>query len=300
MAESTINSRRLPATAPSTLFLKLGGSLITDKMKIEHARRSIIHRLAREIKAAREARPDVRIVLGHGSGSFGHVAAQKHGTRQGVKDRSNWQGYAEVAAAAARLNQVVTDIFVAAGVPVASLPPSASARCEDGRLSYLDTYVLHALLEHNLVPLVQGDVALDAVRGATIVSTEDVLIYLVRELQPTHLLLAGEVAGVYEYAGTTGTIISVITPQNVTRYAHALGGSHGVDVTGGMADKVHQMLDVVRRYPAIEARIFSGAVRGNVQQLLLDPHAEIGTVIRNEPRPPSPESSFDAGDRAGE
>jgi isopentenyl phosphate kinase len=267
---------------PTTIFLKLGGSLITDKTKVEHARKSIMRRLAREIRAAREARPDLQIVLGHGSGSFGHVAAKKHGTRDGVKDRSGWQGYAEVAAAAARLNQIVVDVFVAEGVPVVSLPPSASARCDDGRLSYLDTFVLRALFEHELVPLVQGDVALDTVRGATIVSTEDVFIYLVREFQPTHILLAGEVAGVYERSDVAGAIIPIITPDNVDQCASALGGSHGADVTGGMAGKVNQMLDVVRHHPSIEARIFSGAVRGNVQRLLIDPRAEIGTAIRSK------------------
>jgi isopentenyl phosphate kinase len=268
------------AVQVSTIFLKLGGSLITDKTRIEQARKPIIRRLAREIKAAREARPDVRLVLGHGSGSFGHVAAKKHGTREGVKDRSGWPGYAEVAAAAARLNQIVTDVFVAEGVPVVSLPPSASARCEDGRLSYLDTFVLRAVLEHGLVPLVQGDVALDMVRGATIVSTEDVFIYLIREFQPAHILLAGEVAGVYEQRAMTGAIIPVITPGNVEQFTSALGGSHGTDVTGGMLGKVNQMLDVVQHHPAIEARIFSGAVRGNVQRLLIDPSTPIGTVIR--------------------
>jgi isopentenyl phosphate kinase len=274
MAESALNNQH------STIFLKLGGSLITDKTQVERARKPIIRRLAREIRAAREARPEVQLVLGHGSGSFGHVAAKKHGTRDGVRDRSGWLGYAEVAAAAARLNQIVTELFVAEGVPVVSLPPSASARCDDGRLAYLDTFVLRATLEHGLVPLVQGDVALDTVRGATIVSTEDVFIYLVREFQPTHLLLAGEAAGVYEQSDLSGAIIPAITPGNVGRYVAALGGSHGTDVTGGMIGKVQQMLDVVQRHPSLEARIFSGAVRGNVQQLLIDPHAELGTAIR--------------------
>jgi len=47
-----------------------------------------------------------------------------------------------------------------------------------------------------------------------------------------------------------------------------------------MLGKVNQMLDVVQHHPAIEARIFSGAVRGNVQRLLIDPSTPIGTVIR--------------------
>ena len=51
-------------------------------------------------------------------------------------------------------------------------------------------------------------------------------------------------------------------------------------MTGGMLGKVNQMLDLVKHYPAITARIFSGAVRGNVQRLLLEPDAPIGTMIR--------------------
>ena len=273
-----------PATSSQqpTIFFKLGGSLITDKTKIEHAHKAVIRRLAREIKGALNARPALQLVLGHGSGSFGHVAAKKHGTRDGVKDRSGWLGYAEVAAAAARLNQIVTDVFVAEGVPVVSVPPSASARCEDGTLRYLDTFAVRTLLENGIVPLVQGDVALDTVRGATIVSTEDVFIYLARELQPTHILLAGEVAGVFENADVTGAIIPVITPGNVAQYAAALGGSHGTDVTGGMIGKVQQMLGVVQQQPTLEARIFSGVPRGNVQRVLIEPTLPIGTAIRNE------------------
>jgi isopentenyl phosphate kinase len=273
--QPTANNQR-----PTTIFLKLGGSLITDKTQIEHAHTRTLRRLAREIKAAREVCPDLQLVLGHGSGSFGHVVAKKHGTREGVKDQSGWLGYAEVAAAAARLNQIVTDIFIAEDVPVVSVPPSAAARCEDGTLTYLDTFALRTLLENQLVPLVHGDVALDNVRGATIVSTEDVFIYLAREFQPTHILLAGEVAGVYEHPDASGAIIPVITPSNVAQYAAALGGSHGTDVTGGMIGKVHQMLSVVQQYPTIEARIFSGAPRGNVQRLLIDPEAPIGTAIK--------------------
>jgi len=264
------------------VFLKLGGSLITDKTRVEHARPRVIRRLAREIKSALEARPDLRLVLGHGSGSFGHVAAKKYGTRDGVKDQSGWIGLAEVAAAAARLNQIVTDIFIAEGVPVISLPPSASARCEDRRLIHLDTSGLHSALRHGLVPLVQGDVAWDSIRGATILSTEDVFIYLAAEIEPTKILLAGEVAGVYNSAVMTGEVIKMITPASINEYAAALGGSHGTDVTGGMIGKVRQMIDLVRQHPAIEVRIFSGAQAGHVRRVLIDPATPIGTLISHD------------------
>jgi isopentenyl phosphate kinase len=267
-----------------TVFLKLGGSIITDKTQAERARVDVIRRLAGEVRAALDARSDMRLVLGHGSGSFGHVAARKHGTRTGVRDAAGWIGFADVAASAARLNQIVTDIFIEERVPVVSLPPSASARCEDGRLVYLDTAALRAHLNHGLVPLVQGDVALDDARGATIISTEDVFDYLARELEPARVLLAGEVAGVYPNADMRGEVVPVITPSTFERYAAGLGGSHGVDVTGGMAAKVAQMIDGVRTRPRLTARIFSAVETGTLKQVLIDPDAPIGTLIQADER----------------
>ena len=263
-----------------TVFLKLGGSIITDKTQPEHARVDVTRRLAREVRAALDARPDLRLVLGHGSGSFGHVAAKRHGTRDGVRDALGWYGYAEVAAAAARLNQIVTDAFVAERVPVVSLPPSASARCENGKLVRLDTESVRAHLQNGLLPLVYGDVALDSARGATIVSTEDVFAYLAREIEPDWVLLAGEVAGVYPNADMTGDVIALITPATIERYAAALGGSHGIDVTGGMAAKVWQLIEWVRAHPRTSARIFSAAEAGTLERVLIDPEAPIGTAIQ--------------------
>jgi isopentenyl phosphate kinase len=262
------------------VFLKLGGSLITDKTKSEHAHTRVIRRLAREIKAALTARPNLKLVLGHGSGSFGHVAAKKYGTREGIKNEKGWIGFAKVAASAARLNQIVTDIFIEADVPVISLPPSASARCEDGQLIYLDTFGIRSALNNNLVPLVQGDVALDITRGATIISTEDVFTFLSGEIKPSRMLLAGEVEGVFASAKMSGSLIDLITPVNIARYRSALGGARGTDVTGGMIGKVDQMLKLVNQHPAIKVKIFSGSVARNVERLLIDPALQIGTTLQ--------------------
>ncbi|MCA9937430.1 MAG: hypothetical protein KC418_02225, partial [Anaerolineales bacterium] len=90
-----------------TVFLKLGGSLLTDKTGVEVVRADVLARLAVEIAAARQARPGLRLVLGHGSGSFGHVAAARYGTRQGVHTAAEWHGFADVARAAAALNHLV-------------------------------------------------------------------------------------------------------------------------------------------------------------------------------------------------
>ncbi len=262
-----------------TIFVKLGGSLITDKTRPYTPRMATIERLATEVRQALDDRPHLQLVIGHGSGSFGHWAAQPYGTRQGVFTPEQWRGYAEVAAAAARLNRIVCDAFLQAGVPVWSLQPSASARCRDGVLFAMETTPLRAALEHRLVPLLYGDVALDDRLGGTIISTEDIFAFLADLFHPVRILLLGEVPGVLS---ADGALIPHITPANLVTWRKVLGGSRGVDVTGGMMDKVTQMTTLVREHPQTQAYIFSGVEPGTLVRALRDPASIVGTRIAAE------------------
>jgi len=264
-------------TAPVAVqFVKLGGSLITDKTRPHAPRRETIARLAEEVRASLDADPGLSLLLGHGSGSFGHWAARPYGTREGVATPAEWRGYAEVAAAAARLNRIVTDAFLEAGVPVFSLQPSASARCRDGEVRHLSVRPIREALRRGLVPLVYGDVALDDVRGGTIASTEDLFVYLADVLYPARILLLGSVPGVLD---GDGQVISRITPASYPRWRDAFSGSCGVDVTGGMADKVARMVDLVQRHTETSVRICTGMRPGLLTRLLLGDEDGSGTVI---------------------
>ncbi len=257
-------------------FVKLGGSLITDKMQAYTPQLETIARLAEEVRRALDAEPELQLLLGHGSGSFGHWAAEPYGTAEGVRTRAEWRGYAEVAAAAARLNRIVTDAFLEAGVPVLSLQPSASARCRDGRLISLDTHPIRHAFTHRLVPLVYGDVALDEVRGGTIASTEDLFVYLADELEPDRVLLLSRVPGVLD---VDGRVISRITPDDLPDLREALSGSEAVDVTGGMADKVERMVRLVERHPHVTVDVLPGTRLGLLTRCLLGEEVDGGTRI---------------------
>lgn len=261
----------------TTLFLKLGGSLLTDKTGVESVRTAVLARVAQEVARACATRPNLRLVLGHGSGSFGHVAAARYGTRQGVGDARQWRGFAEVSAAASRLNERVLVALADAGVPALSLQPSAAAVCDDGRIVSYAVEPVQRALDAGLVPVVFGDVAFDRVRGGTIISTEEVLMALAPTLRPSWLLLAGETAGVLD---EQGAVVPLITEDNVAAIAPALGGSRGTDVTGGMRSKVRAMLDLVAAQPQLAIRIFSGLAPGAVEQALQAPQQAGGTVIR--------------------
>jgi len=242
------------------VFLKLGGSLITDKTIPFTARPDVLARLMQEIAAARGARPGLPLVLGHGSGSFGHAEAGQYGTRHGVHTAEEWRGFAKVQAAAGALNQFTLQAARAAGLPVVNFPPSASAVCREGVIQSLADRPIERTLEHGLIPLVFGDVAVDEAWGGTIVSTEDVFGYLAPRLRPRRVLLAGLEPGVRTH-WPDGGVIPVITPE--TRLS-GVAGSTAVDVTGGMAGKVREMLKLAAALPDVEVLIFSGEVPGRL------------------------------------
>ncbi len=261
------------------IFLKLGGSLITDKQGVEAVRQAALAGAATEIAAALASRASLQLLLGHGSGSFGHVAAARHGTRSGVRNMDQWHGFAEVSAAAARLNALVREALLSAGVPAVTLQPSASTECRDGKIIAYASWPVRRALAGGLVPLVYGDVAFDSTLGGTIISTEEIMVRLAGELMPAWLLLAGETQGVLD---ANGDIIPLITPDNFAAIRPALHGSAGTDVTGGMASKVAGMLELVQTQIGLSIRIFSGSEPGNLTAALIEPGSvTFGTVIRN-------------------
>lgn len=250
------------------IFLKLGGSLITEKDGVSVPRPDVLTRVANEIAAARVARPSMQLLLGHGSGSFGHVPAKRYNTRAGVKNAEQWLGFTEVWQQAAALNHIVMDALHTAGLPALAFPPSAAITAHDGSIKDWNIEPIKAALAANLVPVVYGDVAFDTKRGGTILSTEDLFHHLALALRPALILLAGDEEGVYEDHTERKGMIPKITPTNYSEYAAKLSGGIGADVTGGMAGKVSVMLDVVKQLPGCEVRIFSGLKAGAVEQAL--------------------------------
>lgn len=271
--------------AHEIIFLKLGGSLITDKTRRETWRADVLARVAGEIAEAKASRPTMRLLIGHGSGSFGHFAGREYGTRQGIiagQEARGWYGFAVTAAAAARLNRLVVDALVAAGLPALSFQPSATAICQKGQLRELAWRPLAEALQCGVLPVIYGDVALDMEQGCTIISTEHIFAYLTPHLRPQRILLAGTVDGVFTadpLRDAQARRLSIIHAAQISELETLLGGSHGVDVTGGMLSKVQEMAQLVRSWPALTVQIFSGETPGAIRQALLDADAGLGTRL---------------------
>ena len=259
------------------VFLKLGGSLITEKAKRYTVRLDKLRSLAAEIRDALDELEGLRLVVGHGSGSFGHFAVQDHldpanfPPSQRGRPRSEtayWTGFAEVWYRASQLNRIVVEAMHEERVPVVSISPSSAAVTRDGKIMSWDTAPLQAALSAGVMPLIFGDIVFDATQGGKVLSTEALIWHLATLMKPSRVLLAGLEAAVWEDFPDRTRPIQRITPSTSGLVMDKIGGSHGPDVTGGMKSKVAEMLALVRAVPGLTVQIFSGEQGGNIRRAL--------------------------------
>jgi len=264
------------------VFAKLGGSVLTDKTAPESLNHALLRDIAGSIAAVLQQRPSLQLVMGHGGGSFGHYWAAKYRTHEGVHNREGWHGAARVADAMGRLNRRVVAALLDAGVNAISVQPSAGVLAHDRQVQHWETATLERMLACSLVPVVHGDVVLDSAQGAAIASTETLFGYLAPRLSPQRIVLVGE-AGVFTAdprRDAHAQRISHITSANIHEVLSYLHGSHGTDVTGGMATKVRDMWQLVQTVPGLQVQLI-GTDPTTIQHALLGETVEDGTVIRH-------------------
>ena len=258
------------------VVVKLGGSLITDKRREATPRLGVLAQLAREIA---EARPQMaeRLLLGHGSGSFGHMAAARSGLGRGSftapgepAERSKLLGIARTQHEAARLHRMVVEFLLDAGETPLSWSASSALTGRAGQpAANGQTGNLTQAMEFGLLPVLYGDVLLDHRWGAAIASTETLVRYLVNRLRPMNyvfgrLLWCGETEGVYDVAGNT---IPEINDTNYRQTLQQVGSTAGTDVTGGMGLRLRTARRLAQL--GIESWILNGAVPGRLKAALL-------------------------------
>jgi isopentenyl phosphate kinase len=266
-------------------FIKLGGSIITDKRGKEAADLSIISRLARELNAARNVQPNHALVLGHGSGSYGHPYAARYGIHRGLGNGDDWMGFALTARAARRLHGILIDALLAARLPVLSLQPSASLHSSGRHIVHWNADTLVHAIERRLIPVIHGDVAFDATQGSSIISTESLFAYLALHtpLRPTRMLLVGKTAihTADPHTDPTAQRISLINQYNIDEVLNQAGSSRAIDVTGGMQSKLVQMWELVQSIPGLQIHLIN-ARPGLLTQAILGQADDEGTLIRQD------------------
>ena len=233
--------------------LKIGGSILTDKSGEKGALPEEIDRVAREVAS----RPR-DLVLVHGAGSFGHIPARKYGLPQ----RFSPEGLRVTHESVVRLNRLVLEALAQAGVESLPVHPLSSLTLSGGRIESFATEPMITMLEDGIMPLLHGDVAMDLTMRSGIVSGDQLVSYLARALRAEVVAVGCNVDGVL----FSGQPMAEVKRSDLPLIEGAIGGSAGVDVTGGMKGKLDELLDLADM--GVSSVIFNASKEGNIVRAL--------------------------------
>jgi len=254
-----------------TYFVKLGGSIITDTTKPYTARRYIIRRLLKEIKSAMDKKK-FNLIIGHGGGSFPHIPAHKYKVNEGLVYDFSKKGAIITHLVAQKLNEIIINEGIKLGINLFPFAPSSFLLWkEDQALNSYTDHIKEAMI-NGFIPLVYGDVVIDNKKGVAIASTENVFESLSRNLDVNKIILATDVDGIFDSDPKTNEdakLIKEVSSKNLDEVIKGAGGSHKIDVTGGMYSKVLLLHKIIENKKCVGI-ITNGNREGAVRQALLN------------------------------
>ncbi|MCC7551768.1 MAG: isopentenyl phosphate kinase family protein [Methanobacterium sp.] len=229
------------------IILKLGGSVITRKGRDRPTLDPVnLDRIAQEI-----ARSNVdELVIVHGAGSFGHPYASKFEIGSEITDEKEFfrkkRGFTLTQNAVQNLNHYVCNFLLKHGIPAIALPPSSFMVCENKRIKTANLEMVERYLEMGMVPVLHGDVVPDDNKNIqmAVVSGDQIITYLAENLKPERIILGSDVDGIYNRdpkAHPEAQLLPVVKSMDDLEF---LEGARTVDVTGGMAGKLKELLDL--------------------------------------------------------
>lgn len=254
----------------SLIILKIGGSVITEKSSISRAREAEIDRISHEIATFRKD-SDSQLIIVHGAGSFGHPHAMKYRLNDGFDAQGAYLTHVSIKL----LNSRVMESLNNAGVHALPVHPMSACLLENGKLIDFQLGQIKVMLEKGIVPVLHGDVVMDRIKGASVLSGDRIIPYLAISLKASKIGAGSDVDGVLD---EKETVIRKITPFNFLDLKKSIKGSGSTDVTGGMLGKVSELLELAGK--GVDSRIFNASRKGVVSKFLYG--EDVGTLISDK------------------
>ncbi len=222
-------------------FIKLGGSLFTNKRVPDSFDKPVLQRLFSELSKFYHPQHH-RLILGNGAGGTTHYLAKKYRTMNGFSENDSYKlrGACLVKESAVRHHALINRLGIEAGLPLFSFSASSLMAVDAvGEEQTFFTSLLYCL-QNKMIPHFYGDVILNNTLKTTIFSTEKIFKHLVIFLHKNgyrdlRIFFLGDTNGVLNENGQT---VPEISPLGFQSLRQTIGKSSGHDVTGGMRQKV--------------------------------------------------------------
>lgn len=261
-------------------ILKLGGSILTDKNKPLSIRENIIDDAIEQIIQSGE-----KLILVHGGGSFGHPLAKEFNIFNGINPQIKNQvlGLAKTHEAMIQLNSIIVNKFLQNDVPAISIQPSSIFIKKTDNFKMFSTEIIENLLDLDILPVLYGDIVIDANNSFSIISGENIIIELCKNLKKygiIEVIFAIEKDGLY-VEKTEGEHSDIILCSEV--YGDEIDRlkipnlEKKIDVTGGIEGKINSIKELCQH--KIPVQIINGLKENYIYKALKSEEI-ISTLIK--------------------
>lgn len=262
------------------IILKLGGSIITKKDgEIPAVNEKNLANIAKQIGKFYRNNPNVRLIIVHGAGSFGHQIANKTGIHNGIKTKKQLIDFAETQRLQNQLNLFVTEKLIKNQIPAMPIQASASAIMSKKALVHMATETIEKIISIGIVPVLYGVPAYDEVQKCSVLSGDEIAPYLAKKLKFNKIIHATNTDGVFTadpFKNKNAMLIKKINNKNYNNIIKGISASKSLDVTGGMLKKITELRKISRF--GIKSQIINGVKKENIFKALSGDNA-IGTTF---------------------
>jgi len=221
-----------------SIIIKFGGSVLTDKSKEENVLDNKVQNLIQITSDLVKKSIFEDIVLIHGAGSFGHPIAKKFNLDGNFRENTS-EGIVKTLFGVRKLNQHLLEICLKHQLKAVSVFLSNTGLGEINELNFQK--VVKELLDFGMIPLIGGDILFLKNKKYRIVSGDEIVRILVETMVLPTVIMVSDTKGVYDQYGKT---IQVLTEEMFENLAQIITGSVGVDMTGGMRQKILELFPI--------------------------------------------------------
>jgi len=257
---------------PQVKVVKFGGSVITFKERPLTIRSDVIKYLVNEISQVIKGFEDLKLILVHGGGSFGHyVVKECLKTSNVLTDEC----FSKTTYTMTVLNVIIVRELINAGLQAISLPPHAVfLRDNNGVLRY-DLRVINECISRGIIPVLYGDVIISG-NSYEVLSGDTISWILAKELSADELIFLTDVNGVYDKDPKKHPEARLIKEIRSADLSNISISQSEYDVTGGMVRKLMEGLHY--GVVGVKVKVINGLIQGNLYKSLCGEEF-IGTVI---------------------
>ncbi len=258
------------------ILLKLGGSLITDKKIPFSFNDDIIKAAVHQIIQSGK-----RIILIHGGGSFGHPIAKIYKLNEGRDESIENQilGITETHAAMEDLNSKIINVFMEKRYPAMAIQPSSIFTKTGDKVTLHTTDTIERALDLGIMPVLYGDVLLDHQKNFSILSGDQIILELCRNLKTYSIIkviFAMDIDGIFVKALETIKLINKISCNELDNLNLA-SLDEKIDVTGNIRGKINVCKEIGTM--KIPINLINGSKENYIYKALMDENLNCTIIL---------------------